>query len=381
MNDVIRTFCSIKHFIFKGFQDLSFANEEDVKDNLIFFQDWNSYLNVISEIFEIDIEITNVLKDIDKKKFISSFLKTYLEEDKIGEAILERFGHELFFFYELLNNSLALNYTLSFITHIEHDLTVLDKEYVRDEYNYAKNYIEVFYKNLSVGEHIKLKYLNKIEFDLLSKIVGLLKNKSPLIEISEKLDEYIGEILISHLQTDFNLKIAKLLIEHLNKCKSGINNWKTYEELSHDILKFLLLPQFHYIFKQARTEDGHQIRDIIIPNYQHTGFFADIKTEFNSRNIVIEMKNGASKGLNKDVLNQLRIYLSKKTIGKFGLLFIRNFSGQSILKAQKLAYEESGVLILIIDDERLKKLIQCKALLGSCEPYLYKLKMDFEINY
>jgi hypothetical protein len=367
--------------MFKGYHDLVFADREDVQESLRFYKEWNNYLRLISEIFEIDIQANDILSGLDNENFISSFLKSYLEEDKIGQALFDRFGVELFLFYELLNYSLALNYTLSFITSIEKDLSSLKKDYVHREYNYAKNYLKKFYDNLSVSEHIKLKYFSKAEVTLLDEVVSLLKNEGSVNEISKKLGDYIGEIMVSHLGTDFNLKISRLLIENLEKCKSGTKNWQEYEEVAFDIMKFLFLPQFQYLFKQARNEDNHQVRDIVIPNYQDAGFFKDIKNEFDSKNIVIETKNGASKALNKDALNQLRIYLSKKTIGRFGMLLVRKLSNQSISKAQKLAYEESNILILVIDDEKLKKLIQCKALLGSCEHYLYKLKMDFEIDY
>jgi hypothetical protein len=44
------------------------------------------------------------------------------------------------------------------------------------------------------------------------------------------------------------------------------------------------------------------------------------------------------------------LYLSKPTVGNFGLLFTRKKSSKKLLLARRRAYEESKILILIIDD-------------------------------
>lgn len=63
------------------------------------------------------------------------------------------------------------------------------------------------------------------------------------------------------------------------------------------------------------------------------------------------------------------------------MLFIRNKPSKSLLVARKMAYEESGILILIIDDKLLKKLILGRVWFGSCKEVLQREKIKFEINY
>jgi len=131
---------------------------------------------------------------------------------------------------------------------------------------------------------------------------------------------------------------------------------------------------------QARSTDRHERRDAILPNNLYAGFWQIIRTEFESRHVVCEFKNSA--GINsKQALNQLRIYLSKPTIGRFGLLFIRRPPSKSLLQAQRNAYEQSRILILPIDDAKLGRLLIARAYLGSCDDLLEREKIRFEIEY
>jgi len=95
---------------------------------------------------------------------------------------------------------------------------------------------------------------------------------------------------------------------------------------------------------------------------------------------VCEFKNGSS-DIGKHSLNQLRIYLSKPTIGRFGLLFIRNKATNSLIQAQKDAYEQNRILVLIIDDEKLKRMLIARAYLGFAEDILEDEKVNFEVTY
>jgi hypothetical protein len=50
-------------------------------------------------------------------------------------------------------------------------------------------------------------------------------------------------------------------------------------------------------------------------------------------------------------------------------------------KAQHDAYEQSGILIIIVDDDLLKKLILSKAYMGDCDDIIANEKVKFEIGY
>jgi hypothetical protein len=99
----------------------------------------------------------------------------------------------------------------------------------------------------------------------------------------------------------------------LNKCIPGKKDWVKYEELCIQILTFLFLPPFKIILSQVRTESGDTRRDAVLPNNNYEGFWNLIRDEFNSKHIICEFKNYRD-DLAPNLLNQLRIYLSKKQL-------------------------------------------------------------------
>jgi hypothetical protein len=131
---------------------------------------------------------------------------------------------------------------------------------------------------------------------------------------------------------------------------------------------------------QVTSKNNFERRDAILPNNQFQGFWRHIWDEFQCHHVVREFKNGVHEQ-SKEAINQLRIYLSKPTIGRFGLLFVRHSPAKSLLQAQKDAYEQERILILIIDDLLLCRLLQARAFLGSAEDVLENEKIKFEIDY
>jgi hypothetical protein len=88
----------------------------------------------------------------------------------------------------------------------------------------------------------------------------------------------------------------------------------------------------------------------------------------------------SASGGQENSLNRLRIYLSKPTVGKFGLLFVRTPPAKPLLQAQRDAYEQSRILILILD-KKLMSLLNVRAYLGEADDFLNNEKVNFEIYY
>jgi hypothetical protein len=173
---------------------------------------------------------------------------------------------------------------------------------------------------------------------------------------------------------------AKELINGLERCRPGRENWREYEEICIQSLRFLFVPPFRKVEVQARTNDKHERRDGILPNNQFRGFWSLVRHEFDCKHVVCEFKNNADP-LEKDALNQLRIYLSKPTIGRFGLMFHRGDAGASGLQARRNAYEQSRILVLLVTDAVLVRLLGARVYLGSADAVLEDLKSDFEVHY
>lgn len=171
----------------------------------------------------------------------------------------------------------------------------------------------------------------------------------------------------------------QVILKQLSHCRAGIKSWRTFEGIGLQSLRFLFTPPFRKIHTQARTEDGTERRDAVLTNTEYSGLWAALRQEFNCQHLICEFKNAA--GLDKSDLNQLRIYLSKKTVGRFGLLFHRGSPRQSLKAAQRAAYEQAGILILLINEEQLASLMLARTFVGSADGELADMKADFELAY
>jgi hypothetical protein len=176
------------------------------------------------------------------------------------------------------------------------------------------------------------------------------------------------------------LRRGKEIIDALRKCRAGRSGWRSFEKLGTACLRLLFVPPFRKVYSQSRTEGGHERRDLALPNNHYTGFWQLIRHEFDSKHVVCELKNNAAP-ISKVDLNQLRIYLSKPTIGRFGLLLHRGEPSRSAREAQRQAYEQSRILILFVNEMALEKLVKYRAYLGSADAALEDMKTEFELSY
>lgn len=384
MIDKIKTLVIARHFILKSYVD-KFYDYESETFNEIFHLKWSNYFKVISELLDIKIETRDLFsEEFNMDKIISSHINSSIYEDILIYDINEKFGSEIKQLYIILNTIVTLNYISSFHTFGEkfENVSTSRKKLIKNEFQLGDEFIKFYKDNFSELSFLHYKYFNSNVIEHLKKLNQIFKTeKINHISIHDTTSEIINNIFTQFDEIDFNLNIAEELIEKLENCKPGKKEWSKYEDICLEILRFIFIPEFDFIYTQVRTDNNHQIRDAILPNNQDFGFWKNIKDEFNSKNIVCEFKNGIQKNINKNSINQLRVYLSKKTIGKYGFLFIRKKPNNSVLHARKLAYQESNILITIIDDELLKKLILCRALFGKCDEVLKKEKIKFEVEY
>lgn len=173
---------------------------------------------------------------------------------------------------------------------------------------------------------------------------------------------------------------AHELQERLDALPSGRTGWAAYEELCLEIANFIFRPACRRIYAQARTGSGLQRRDLVIPNTSSGTFWRSVREQLGAKNLVIELKNLSSRP-SGGVLNQLRVYLDKPTIGKFGMLWVRRTDGGTWAQAQRDAYAERGHLILVMDDRSLRDAMLCRAFFGTVDLLLEDLKVQFEVGY
>lgn len=126
---------------------------------------------------------------------------------------------------------------------------------------------------------------------------------------------------------------------------------RDYEDLMVQTMSSLLYPHLDFAKEQSRTESGTQIRDLVFYNNRSFDFLNDIYDSYESKQLVIELKN--VKVLEREHINQLNRYLAA-SFGRFGIIFTRNKVPKNIFKNTIDLWSGQRKCILILDDSDLK---------------------------
>ncbi len=146
---------------------------------------------------------------------------------------------------------------------------------------------------------------------------------------------------------------AKRKITSILKLPTGKtdNADRNYEDLMVQTMASLLYPHLDFAKEQSRTESGTQIRDLIFYNNRSFDFLADIYNTYESRQLVIELKN--VKALEREHINQLNRYLTE-SFGRFGIIFTRNKAPKNIFQNTIDLWSGQRKCILVLDDTDLQ---------------------------
>lgn len=140
---------------------------------------------------------------------------------------------------------------------------------------------------------------------------------------------------------------------------------KKYEDYCCQIIPTLLYPDLDFADSQSRTDRGVLIRDLIFYNNRSNAFLKDIYNDFQSRQIVIELKN--VKEVNTEHINQLNRYLSEQ-FGRFGVIISRNRLKKNILRNTidlwsgqrrciiNIADDDLNIMVTLFEDRQRKPL-------------------------
>jgi len=127
-----------------------------------------------------------------------------------------------------------------------------------------------------------------------------------------------------------------------------------YEDLSADLLASLFYPHLDFAQTQSRTDSGRHIRDLIFYNNRDVDFLDEIFTDYDNRQLVIEMKN--VKKIERDHINQLNRYM-QSGIGRFGIFLTRNPLPKAMFKNTIDLWSSQRKCIIAITDEDLKLMV------------------------
>jgi hypothetical protein len=135
--------------------------------------------------------------------------------------------------------------------------------------------------------------------------------------------------------------------------KTG-NADKHYEDLMCQILASMLYPQLDFAAEQSRTDSGVLIRDLIFYNSRSMDFLQDIYRDYDSRQIVMELKNVAA--VERDHINQLNRYLAD-SFGRFGILLTRNRLSSQRFKNTIDLWAGQRRCIIVLTDEDIEQMV------------------------
>jgi hypothetical protein len=150
---------------------------------------------------------------------------------------------------------------------------------------------------------------------------------------------------------------AKAALKAIRELSTGITdaNDKKYEREACRLLASLLYPQLDFAATQSRTESGVLIRDLIFYNNQRHPFLQDLTREYNSRQLVFELKNVVA--IEREHINQLHRYL-KDEFGRFGVLVTRNPPSKAMKRNLIDLWAGRRVCIITITDSDLDQMVQ-----------------------
>lgn len=193
-------------------------------------------------------------------------------------------------------------------------------------------------------DKVKVLNFNRDNYDVIDDYVKYKDRYSS----GCKNDPLFSQIPVLSAKRKFN-QILKL-----NTGKEDGADMK-YEDLSADLLASIFYPHLDFAQTQSRTESGRHIRDLIFYNNRDIDFLDEIFTDYDNRQLVIEMKN--VKKINRDHINQLNRYM-QNNIGRFGVFLTRNPLSKAMFSNTIDLWSAQRKCIIAITDEDLRLMVE-----------------------
>lgn len=208
--------------------------------------------------------------------------------------------------------------------------------------DYTQNYFKdkIWDNDVDAPDRISILDYNRKNFDAVEGYIKIKEARS---------EECINDPLFQQIP----VRSAKTRLNTILKLKTGNKDKadKIYEDNLCSILASAFYPRLDFCKDQSRTESGVLIRDLIFYNNRSYDFLENIYDDYESKQIVIEIKN--VKELEREHINQLNRYLND-SFGRFGILFTRNKPKKSVYKNTIDLWSGQRRCILILDDDDLK---------------------------
>lgn len=242
---------------------------------------------------------------------------------------------------------------------------------VLEEYIKGTNYIPVLVLFSRRSSYIKEKILTNSNINVIdiSNLLYLVSNNEKMKNKLINLLSYSTENIIEKkLDFDIDLKQYKEskdfdygYIEKLEDIIPGIQNFKQYQEFCVDILKYLFNDTLSLWEEQEKSNDDLFIFDLIckIKSDIRSEFFNTLENHFSSRYIIFEFKNYTEEITQKEIFTTEK-YLYKTALRTVAIILTRKGVDKNGMKAIKGILRETGKLMIVLDDNDIKKMIYSK---------------------
>lgn len=149
------------------------------------------------------------------------------------------------------------------------------------------------------------------------------------------------------------------LLRRLVKTAPGRDEASAYERLCVEILQFCFDPYLRDPGAQLVSDDELDRLDAIFTVGRGHPFWDSVRSDFKSRFAVAEFKN-RTPSTGQTEVESIEQYLHDHAMRLFGILMARTQPSDSALKARRRAWNASRKMIVILDDELVKKMIHLK---------------------
>lgn len=151
------------------------------------------------------------------------------------------------------------------------------------------------------------------------------------------------------------------LIQELELCESGTKGYRKYEDICCSILKSLFADDLALWQKQSNSNHDLYRFDLLcrIKEDNQKTFWSIVENYFKSKYIVFEFKNYTDVVTQKEIYTTER-YLYTKALRSVGIIITTKGYDKNANWAAKGCLRENGKLILLLNNNDLKEMIQMK---------------------
>jgi hypothetical protein len=191
------------------------------------------------------------------------------------------------------------------------------------------------------------------------KLLDFNRHNYDLVQAYTKIKEkQFGDCKNDPLFVQIPVTSAKRKLSTIVKLPTGKtdNADRQYEDNVCQLMASLLYPHLDFAQEQSRTDSNILIRDLIFYNNRSSfDFLKDIYNEYDSKQIVFELKNVQE--VTRDHISQLNRYMNDQ-FGRFGVIITRNAPKRNIFQNTIDLWSGQRRCILILDDNDIKSMVQ-----------------------